>query len=76
MVVLATNPIDQIEPGHVGQHQVEHHAVVPLLLERLERGTRIFRVRQFRGLVADQFPDAVALGLIVFDHEQLLRGHI
>ncbi len=74
MLVFVADLIDQVEAGHVGQHQIEHHAIEPLVPQRVQGRVRVSRIGQMRGLISDQLPNAVALTFIVLNDQQLFRG--
>ena len=69
---LALDPGDELEAGHVGQAQVEHHAVERLPLQRLERIGAGGDRGGLHVAVADQLGDALLLRLVVLDHQQAL----
>jgi hypothetical protein len=69
---VSLDPLDQLEPRHARQAEVEHDAVIRLLVQRLQRDLRGCDGGRLDVAIADQFGDRLALNWIVFDDQQLL----
>ena len=63
--------LQQLEAAHVREAQVEHHAVVWFLFDRVERLLACRDGGHVNIVVADQLHDARALDVVVFDDEQV-----
>ena len=70
-VDVALDRLQQLEAAHVGQVQVEHHAVERLALQRLEGLGRGADGRDPDVAVAERGDDAGPLDLVVLDDQQL-----
>ena len=67
--------VEQLEPAHAGQAQVEHDAVEPLGAHRLARASSPLRgCVDGHVVAADQLDDAVRLVLVVLDDQQVALG--
>ena len=65
--------LEQLEAGHVGQAQVEHHAVEGLIEHRLAGPRRpVPTVTHLDVLMAQQLHDRLPLDLVVLDDQQSL----
>ncbi len=66
--------LEHLEAGHVGQAQIEHHAVVASRFEGHESGRSIIDGVDIDVPMAQQFADAHLFGGIVFDHQEALAA--
>ena len=66
--------LEHLEARHVGQPQVEHHAVAGLLRERGERRRAGVGGDDVDVVVAEQLADAHLLGGVVLDDQQPLAA--
>ena len=66
--------LQKLESGHVGQPQVEHHAVVALLLDRGQRFAAGGDNVDIDVVVAQQRPDTELLRRIIFDDQEALAA--
>ena len=61
----------QLEAGHVGQAEVEHHAVEAPSASASSASAPVPTAVVFDVAVADQLDDALPLRLVVLDHQQV-----
>ena len=73
---LALDAGDELEARHVGQAEVEHHAVVAPGLQRLERGFAAANGSGLHVAGADELHDAPPSRLVVLHHQQPLDGPV
>ncbi len=76
---LLSDLLQHVEAGHIGQAQVEHHAIDQLLAQQNERLLAGFRRHDVDIVAAQQLRDAEPLGGVVLDHQQAAatrRGEI
>ena len=66
--------LDQLEAAHVGQSQIEHHAIESLVLESAQRFLTGGDGRGVNVAVANQFHHAHALHVVVLDHQQFANA--
>ena len=71
-VLVAADLLEHVEPGHVGQPEIEHHAVARLLGQGHQRGGACVRRHDVDVVVTEQLLDAQLLGGVVLDHQQAL----
>ena len=64
--------LQKLEPAHIRQSQVQHHAVEGSFEHRLQCGSRRYPRPHLNILKAEQFGDALPLDLVVLDDEQPL----
>ena len=69
MALVDLHALEQREPGRLGQLEVQHDAVEAGLVEPLQRLLARRDALDVHVLAADQRGDAVALGVVVVDHE-------
>ncbi len=71
---IVADLLQHLEAGHIGQLQIEHHAIDRILAQLRHSRRAGVRRRDFDVLVAQQFRDALALGLVVLDQQQTLAA--
>ena len=71
---LGMDFLQQFEAGHVGQSQVEHHAVERLVEHRLQRLAAGGDGHRLDVFVAQQFDDGLPLDVVVLDDQQPFRA--
>ena len=67
---LPVHFLEQLEPAHVGQAQVEYDAVEGSRMQGLQRFRAGTDGEQFDVVVSQQFDDGLPLDVVVLDHEQ------
>ena len=61
--------LDQLEAGHVGQFQIQHHAVKSLVLQNVQCFLTGGHCRGFNIAIPDQLNHAHALNVVVLNHQ-------
>jgi hypothetical protein len=69
---LVLHPIDELEAGHVGQSEVQDHAVEAPLRQDLQGLFTRADGHDLDVVIADQLHDGVPLLLVVLDHQERL----
>ena len=73
---IVANSLQHLESRHVGQLQVEHHAIYGVVAQLQQRaGARVGR-HDFYIVGTQQLGDALALGFIVFHQQQPLAARL
>ena len=74
--LVVANLLEHFEAGHVGELQIQHHAVRGIFAKHGEGIRAGFGGGNFDVLVAQEFGDALALGFVVLDQaaRRLRRG--
>ncbi len=73
---IVANSLQHLEPRHVGQLQVEHHAIDAVVAQLQQRARAGIGRHDFYIVGSQQFGDALALGFIVFDQQQTLAARL
>src|SRR5262245_10663167 len=66
---LGLDPFDEFKATHIGQDEIQDHAVEALFSQRFKSLDAAADCAGHNVSVANQFNDAVTLDFIVFDHE-------